>query len=251
MTDVIFPHDAPFSEQTGQKAGSAPDSNLGLLIRSDEDLLKNSQKSRRHSALVRKMRLILPVVALGIVAVLMTWKDDQVPLAPVPREKVSPQTVSQSELINPKFQSEDTNAQPYTITADKATQNAADMDTILLQKPVADMTLKSGDTVSLKAVNGSYKQGAKTLDLNGQVEVHHNSGYVITTEKMNIDVTNQTIESQTPVTGHGPAADITATGLSVDGAAHTVIFKGPATLTLRKVPSSSSTDIKDKKDPQP
>ena len=183
---------------------------------------------------------------MAIVAVLMTWKDDQAPLAPVPREKVSPQTVSQNELINPKFQSEDANAQPYTITADKATQNAADMDTILLQKPVADMTLKSGDTVSLKAVNGSYKQGAKTLDLNGQVEVHHNSGYVITTEKMNIDVTGQTIESQTPVTGHGPAADITATGLSVDGTAKTVIFKGPATLILRPGATADSPPTSDK-----
>lgn len=216
-----------------------PDSGIDLLIRSDANIQLNSKKSKRHSKMVRRMRLIFPVAALAVVVVLMTWKDDNAPLTAVPREQVSPQTVTQNELVNPKFQSEDTNNQPYTITADKATQNAEDMDTVALQKPVADMTLKSGGWVSLKADNGAYKQSTGNLDLDGQVEVHHDSGYEIRTDKMNINVGGQTIVSDGPVTGHGPAADITANGLQADGNNHTLIFKGPAKLTLHETKKNS------------
>lgn len=222
-----------------QQDDGLSEDNLDLLIRSDEDIQLNNHKSKRHSANVRRMRLILPIAALAVVAVLMTWKNEDAPLTAVPREQVSPQTISQNELVNPKFQSEDSNSQPYTITADKATQNAENMDAVLLEKPVADMTLQSGGWVSLKAANGVYKQGDRQLSLDGQVEVHHDSGYELHADKMDIDVTGQMITSDLPVTGHGPAADISAQGLEADGKADTVIFKGPAKLTLRKAETSA------------
>lgn len=210
------------------------DEHIDLLIRSDENIQLNTKKSKRHSSMVRSMRLLLPIAALAVIVVIMAWKSDKTPVVAVPREEISPQTVSQNELINPKFQSEDTNGQPYSITADKATQNAEDMNTLLLQKPVADMTLKSGGVVKVTATNGQYQQEQKGLTLDGNVTVHHNSGYEIQTEKMNVDVTGQIITSDTPVTGHGSQADISATGLNVDGNSKIVTFKGPAKLTLHK-----------------
>lgn len=214
------------------------DDSLDLLVRKEKDIQGHAQKSHQHSVLVRRMRLVLPVVALGMVVVLMVWTNREAPLTPVPREQISPQTISQNELINPKFQSEDKSSQPYTITADKAIQNAEDMNTVILDKPVADMTLKSGGWVSLKAVNGQYKQAEGNLSLDGNVEIHHDSGYELHTEKMDIDVSGQTIQSDTPVTGHGPSADISATGLSADGTTDTMIFKGPAKLILRQISPS-------------
>ena len=214
---------------------------LERLVRGSDEMEINSKKSKRHTAIVRKMRLILPILALGVVVILMTWQDRNAPVTAVPREQVSPQTISQNELINPKFQSEDTHNQPYTITADKATQNAEDMNTVLLQKPVADMTLKSGGWVSLKADNGSYKQEEGNLNVDGQVEIHHDSGYELHTDKMSIDVKGQVITSNTPVTGHGPSADISATGMNANGANDTIIFTGPAKLTLRHADQTPST----------
>ncbi len=222
-----FPHIKP-------KLPDDEDRSIDLLIRSDKDMQDNTIKSKRHSSLVRKMRLILPVLALGVVVVLMTWKSDNIPVAPVPRAEISPETIAQNELVNPKFQSEDKSGQPYTITADKAVQNAGDMDTLLLQSPVADMTLKSGGWVSLKAKDGTYQQSTGNLDLNNTVEIHHDSGYEIHTQKMNIDVKGQKITSDTPVTGQGPAGNISASGLLVDGNSKTVTFTGPAKITFHQ-----------------
>ncbi len=107
---------------------------------------------------------------------------------------------------------------------------------------MADVTFKSGGWVSLKASNGTYQQTERNLKLDGNVEVHHDSGYELKTEKMDIDVTGQTINSDTPITGHGPAADISASGLEANGNNDTLIFKGPAKLILRK--SSGTEDMK-------
>jgi lipopolysaccharide export system protein LptC len=226
----------PLSDTTDPQTGS-----IDLLVRGDAEIIQNTHKSKRHTAHVRKMRLILPIAALAVVAILFAWTGQDKPVAPIPREQISPQTISQNELVNPKFQSEDAHSQPYTITADKATQNSEDMNKVFLQKPVADMTLKSGGWVSLKANDGVYLQGERHLDLDGQVEIHHDSGYELHTERMNIDVEKQIITSDLPVTGHGPSADITATGLSADQKENTVIFKGPAKLILRKAPSPTPT----------
>lgn len=223
-----------------QEMASQDDEHIDLLIRSDENIQHNNKKSRRHSKIVRSMRLILPVAALAVIVIIMAWKSDNNPVTAVPREEISPQTVSQNELVNPKFQSEDNSGQPYSITADRATQNAEDMNTLFLHKPVANITLKSGSTVSLTAINGEYQQAEKGLMLDGAVEVQNDSGYKIQTQKMNIDVTGQIITSDTPVTGHGPQADITASGLNVNGDSKILIFNGPAKLTLRKAEPVSS-----------
>lgn len=212
----------------------APSNPIDLLVRSDDALENNRQKNDHHRKIVRSMRLLLPLVVLVMVVILMTWKSDNVPVEAVPREKISPQTISQNELINPKFQSEDSDNNPYTITADKATQNAGNMDVIMLEKPVADITLKSGGAVSVKAANGTYNQGDKTMSLDGMVKVTNDDGYELQTEKMHIDVTGQVITSDQPVTGHGASADIQSSGMRVDGANKTVIFTGPTKLILRK-----------------
>ncbi|HNS43763.1 MAG TPA: LPS export ABC transporter periplasmic protein LptC [Alphaproteobacteria bacterium] len=221
--------------QTSPSSPLPEDVTVDRLVRSEEEIATRAEVTRRTSKIVRWMRLVLPVVALAIVAVLMIWSNPDQQIKAVPRAEVSPQTVSRNELINPKFQSEDKNSQPYTITADKAVQNADNMDAILLDKPVADISLKSGNWVALKATQGVYNQQSGTLDLDGAVEMHHDTGYELHTDKMSINVDAQKIISDQAVTGHGPTAEITATGLEADGKTDNVIFKGPAKLILRPV----------------
>ena len=209
------------------------DDRVDLLVRSEEEIATRAQKTRRTSKIVRLMRLVLPVAALAVVVVLMVWSDPQQTIKPVPRQEVSPQTISQNELINPKFQSEDQNNRPYTITADKAVQNSDNMDLIQLNKPVADIGLKGGSWVALKATDGEYNQKSGNLELNGAVEMHHNDGYELHTDQMTINVDSQKITSDQNVTGHGPAGEISAAGVEADGKSDNVVFKGPVKLIIR------------------
>lgn len=220
-----------------------PSDDLGIdrLVRTDAESATIAERTHRSSRVVRGMRLLLPVVALSIVAIMVIWSDKREIIQAVPKESIAPQAVGQNELINPKFQSEDSHNQPYTITATKAYQNSANLDSILLDKPVADISLKNGGSVALQAGEGTYNQKASELLLKGDVQLKHNSGYEIHTNQMNINVTSQSMTSDQDVTGHGPAADIEAKGLEANGETDMVIFKGPAKLTLRQTSGSTGS----------
>lgn len=197
----------------------------------------HSAQSKRHSSLVRKLRLLLPLAAIAILVVLLTLTDSNDAIKPLPREQVAPEMVGKNELINPKFQSEDTKQQPYTITATKAFQESGNLDLVTLEKPVADISLKDGSWIALEAKTGKYTQSSGDLSLDDQVKLYHDDGYELRTSHVDINVQSQTATSTTAVSGQGPAGDITASGLKAQGQSGTLIFTGPAKLVLRPSPS--------------
>lgn len=205
-----------------------------LLVRSRESEEKRAHKTRRSSRLVRGIRLVLPVVALAILVVLVFWPEGSGPIKAVPRDQVSPQTVSRNELVNPVFHAESGDSQPYTITADKAVQNRDDMDLIRLEQPRASINLKGGRKVDMQSVSGAYDQKSGLLKLGGTVKVADDTGYELQTEQMDIDINGQVLRSDRAVSGQGPAGQISAQGLEADTKTDKVIFKGPATLILKQ-----------------
>lgn len=209
------------------------EASMTRLVRAEEETAKTSARSRYHSSLVRKLRLLLPLAALAIVVIMFSWSDMDKISVPVPREKISSQTVGKNELLSPKFQSEDRSRQPYTITAEKAFQKTENLDQVLLEKPVADIRLKDGTQVSLEAATGDFSQSSSNLILDGNVKVLHDSGYALETNHLNIDIKGESLSSDSPVTGSGPGADIEASGLNGTGGNRTLIFTGPAKLILR------------------
>ncbi len=207
---------------------------LGRLVRSDEDAASTVAQSVRHSSRVRRLKLILPLAAVALVVIMLAWSDMDKNIEPVRREAVAPQMVGKNELIKPKFQSEDTSQQPYTITADRAFQESGNLDRVIMEKPVADIALKGGSWIALKAKDGEYIQSEQKLKLNGDVKFFHDDGYELTTDHVDLDVQGQTAVTDSPVSGQGPAGTISGQGLKADGKTGTLIFTGPATLTIRK-----------------
>jgi len=229
----------PQPDDDGKAAG------LTRLVRSDDDAAVTVAQSVRHTSLVRRLRLVLPLVAVALVVVMLAWSDMDKNVAPVRREEIAPQTVGKNELIKPKFQSEDTNQQPYTITADKAFQESGNLDRVIMQKPVADIALKDGAWIAIKATDGEYIQSTQKLNLQGDVKLFHDDGYELTTDHVDLDVIGQTAVTTSPVSGHGPAGTITGTGLQASGKTGVLIFTGPAKLILQTAkPLQASPDKK-------
>lgn len=207
-------------------------SGMTRLVRSQTDAIETVAQSTRHSSIVRKLRLILPLIAVAIIAIMLVWSDMEKVAEPIKREEIAPQTVGKNELLNPKFQSEDGKSQPYTITADRAFQEAGNLDRVVLQQPVADLSMKNGTWIAVKAKDGEYFQGTQKLHLSGNVRLFHDEGYEIVTEKIDLDVAGQKASSVLPVSGHGPRGTIEGKGLQADGVSNTLTFTGPAKLVI-------------------
>ncbi|MGE4313567.1 MAG: LPS export ABC transporter periplasmic protein LptC [Pseudobdellovibrionaceae bacterium] len=195
--------------------------------------------SQRRSKIVRLMRLGFPVLAVILLFAVLIFNDRRIDTEIRNIKEVVPKTMGKNELVNPRFESQDEKAQPYVITAERAFQADTNMDEIRLEKPTADMTMNDGTWVAIKSIDGLFDQKNQLLDLKGNVRMYHDSGYLMTTKAMLLDIRNKTADSDTPVTVKGPAADLTAQGLSADGQSAILIFKGPAHLTLHSISGTS------------
>jgi lipopolysaccharide export system protein LptC len=221
-----------------------PLAELSRLIRPKKDERDVSAQSRHYSFLVRKLRLILPLVIVAIFVALLAWSDSDKTVKAVPKEDVSPETMGKNELLNPKFEAEDEKQQPYTITATKAFQEPDNLDLVILDKPVADISLKDGSWIALESQDGKFTQSAGDLSLDGDVKLYHDDGYELRTSHVDINIRDQVVTSTSPVSGQGPAGDITASGLTAKGQDGTLVFTGPAKLVLRPQQDSKKENPK-------
>lgn len=215
---------APFRDAT-----PAPRA-LDRLLRSEKG---NAAGARAYTRFVRAMRLLLPLVAVGIVGIVVSWPRVEERMTAPPNVSPQAQTVGQNELINPRFESQDSKAQPYTITATRAVQSSANPDIVFLETPVGDIKLSDGAKLGAAAEKGAFDQKAQTLNLEGRVKLVHDKGYEMTTEALLVDMAARTAYADTDVAGHGPAGTLAASGVKADMANGAVIFTGPVTLTLK------------------
>jgi lipopolysaccharide export system protein LptC len=209
--------------------------NSRLSLLSSGKSAHNAVYHELYSKFVRFMRLFIPLVAVGIIGIVMAWPNVDNSFAPIPKEAVAPQTIGKNELLNPRFESEDDRKQPFTITALKAVQSSTDSDVITLEKPMADITLKNKAWLSAEALQGTYRQNDERLVLKGSVRLFHDHGYEMKTEELVIDLKTNKAWSTTPVYGQGPSGTLRANkGMSVDLNEGKLIFNGRVNLVLNR-----------------
>lgn len=187
----------------------------------------------KYSNLIRRLRMILPLVALSIAAAVFAWSYTE-NLKIITREEIAPaaRTIGKNELLNPRFESRDKKDQPFTITAKRALQGESNDDLVILESPVADMMLTSGNWIAIEALQGAYRQDNQRLLLSGAVKLFHDKGYYMNMEKLHVDIKKQTAWSDVDVYGQGPEGTLEAKGMNGDAESDILVFKGPARLVL-------------------
>ena len=206
---------------------------LSRLMRAETGIIVHN---KTYTRFVKAMRWALPVVALGIVAIVMAWPKMETTITPVTPENVSDNQTpaTQNELINPRFEGVDSANNPYTLTATRAVQSTQNADILLLTSPIGDVTLSNQEMLNITALKGNYRQEAGLLHLEGDVKVKHSSGYDLTTSRLMIDTKARETRTDQPVTVVGPAATLNASGMDGRNAEGILVFTGPAKLILKE-----------------
>ena len=152
---------------------------------------------------------MLPAAAVGLAAMVVFWPS----IAPdnVFRPKpvhVGAEDLQNLRMVNPRFVGTDSQNQPYTLSAELATQESATSPTTLLDKPKGDIALKGGAWLAVTAERGIYEKKEQTLDLEGTVNLFHDRGYEIETEKARVYLDKGLAEGDRPVQGQGPDVEL-------------------------------------------
>jgi len=113
-------------------------------------------------------------------------------------------------MIKPKLHGTDSDGNPFTVTADKATQNPKDLRKATLTNVEADLSLKDGQWLNATAPHGVLDADARQLSLSGAIAVFTDQGYEMHTDLAHIDLAKGVAVGPHRVTGQGPLGSFVA-----------------------------------------
>jgi lipopolysaccharide export system protein LptC len=183
---------------------------------------------QRRARVMAAVRLILPAIAAGLLALLALWSHFGLDTSSFRLTMGSFDLGSLDSLAmsNAHFEGLDKDKRPFSISAEKATQVDSGSDIIDLSALQADMTMKDGAWLSLTADSGRLQRSKQLLDLTGQVNLFHDQGYELHTRDVHIDLAKNSAVGNQAVAGQGPSGELTAQGLEVFDGGQRVIFLG-------------------------
>lgn len=201
------------------------------------DAVSLSQRNRvgqSYSRFVQMMKLLLPMAAVVMIIAIIIWPHLSVDSRrfAIGFSNIEISEAKDPSMINARYIGTDNDNQPFSVTADIARQVVDDENSIVLELPKADITLKDRSWLVLTSQSGIYDRPTQYLELNGAVNLFHDSGYEMHTQSAGIDLANGAAEGHEPVRGQGPFGHIESEGFRLIDKGKTIIFTGKTSAQL-------------------
>ncbi len=201
---------------------------------------QNLRLSRfRRSRKVLVFKFALPLIAAGLVGLVLAWPklqsgDDQWALERSSSIVSDTSNNARPQVLNPRLSGVDEDGQPFEITADIGTAAIGETgdEIYYLTQPRADLSLNGGSWVALNAADGIYEPVAAVLLLKDGVSLFHDSGVEFQTEEARILMGERTAEGDLPVHGFGDFGEINSEGFRILDQGERVVFLGKSSLLL-------------------
>ena len=188
--------------------------------------------ARRHSRLVRRLRLLLPVSGgLVILAFVVATRfalpenlDLSVARLSVPRNSII--------MDSPQITGFDADKREYSVTADRAIQALTNPNAVRLEEIAATVTVDGQGTADISAESGDYDNKESTLKLHGDIAVDSSGGYSLRMNGADIDLRDGTMSSANPVTVSYQDSTTVGGSISVSGGGQVIVLGGGVRTTL-------------------
>lgn len=184
-----------------------------------------------HDRRVKRLRLVLPLLGAGLVAVLVL-----APLATrgdisfnLDREGTG-RAEQRLAAEKTEYSGVDAQGRPFTLNADRARQPTGGAP-VAMEGLTARMALEDGPA-SVTADRGRYDVNAERVAVVGPVRVEAPGGYRMDTRDLEIDLPAKRLESRGRVQGRMPLGTFEAGSLDADLGNRTVALEGRARLKI-------------------
>ena len=191
--------------------------------------------ARRHSRLVRMLRISIPaVVALGTtVIVLITYFNPLRMLGQLPID-VGSLVVSGSKITmeHPRLSGFTHDARAYELSADAAKQDLTKPDLIELHNLRATVEMQDKATIEMLATTGTYDSKGEMLKLDQNIMLNSSTGYSGHLSEAMIDMRKGYVVSKHPVELQLLQGTLNANRLEIIDSGDLVRFDGGVNMTL-------------------
>jgi len=195
--------------------------------------------AKRHSRIVRTLRIALPVSAVLAMAAIAAAivLDPRAMLAEVDAESLG---ISGTKIVMefPKFSGyqragSDGQAKNYEVMASRAEQHIAKPDEIDLFEIKARMDARTDGWMQLMASNGHFNKAQQILDLSRTIEITTDLGESANLTVAKIDFAKGEIASPQPVVIKFERADLNADSMELYETGERAVFKGNVVMTIK------------------
>ena len=191
--------------------------------------------ARRHSRLVRILRVAIPlVVVAGLTAItLVTYYNPLRVLNKLPID-ISNLVVSGSKVTmeQPRLSGFTKDARAYEFTADAAAQDLTKPDIVELRNIHAKVEMQDKTTMVMTAVTGIYDTKAETLRLERNIVLSSSNGYKGRLSEARIDIRKATVVSDRPVELELLQGTLNANRLEIVDSGDLVRFHGGVSMVM-------------------
>ena len=198
------------------------------------------QAARRHSVLVRLLRRLIPIGAIGAVVGLIVVPFLN-PLRHAGNFSLGGISLSGGKVVmeTPKLAGYRKDNSPYEVTADSALQDVRNPTQIELVQMVARVLMKSEGWININAKSGLFDQQKEKLKLVDDVKIRTESGYDVRMRTADVDFKAGTVNSREPVKVNLGTTTIDADTLDVKDNGALITFEGRVHVVVENAPARS------------
>jgi lipopolysaccharide export system protein LptC len=199
------------------------------------DSARAFRAARRHSRLVRILRVAIPVaVVVGTIGiVLITYFNPLRMLGKLPVD-ISNLVVSGTKVTmeRPHLSGFTRDARAYELSADAAKQDLTKPNMIELRNIHAKVQMQDKSTMEVSAAGGTYDSKAETLKLDQNIVLSSSTGYRGRLSEATIDIRKGNVVSEQPVEVEMLQGALNANRLEIVDSGDLVKFDGGVKMTL-------------------
>ena len=180
----------------------------------------------RHSRLVRRLKILLPLVAVLIGAIFVAVS---VVRAFLPENlQIENATIENGKIVmqNPAISGRNKQDISYSMKAVRALQDIANPDIITLETIHAEMPVNDKLIATVEATSGIYDRGGNTLNMNAPFSISMNNGVVADFQKAYLDINAGEMKTEKPIAISMNGGSIVAQSLRMTDKGRIVTFEG-------------------------
>ncbi len=201
--------------------------------------MKNPIESlNKHHRFVYLMRVLLPVLASGMVLALLVWpqiakRADFITGAL--KNSVRPTNLqAKIDMKKVQFFSEDEKGQPFTVSSEKIVEIDPENKVVQMDNPKGEMSLNSGIKLTSNSPLAWFYQDTQVVYFKQDVVVFSDNGYQADLSDVVVDYKKQLSYSNNPLKVRGEKMDLDSKGFYMRQNGEELDFKGPAKVVLKE-----------------
>jgi lipopolysaccharide export system protein LptC len=189
--------------------------------------------AEKYSRFVSIMKRALPMAAVVLIAAVVAYA-----LQPRQQDRVTMTFESMREvdndlaMIKPRLIGDDSDGNPFVVTADRAVQVGRNSRRARLENVEADMTIAKKDWLNATAARGLFDMDSNMLTLDGGLSVFSDTGYELHTQSATVDLKKSIVRGRNTVSGQGPIGTMRADTFVLDRAGGTLVLNGHVHTTI-------------------